>query len=83
MTGDQLEEAQAPMEPITITLRFRPPRDTHNAAYYKPSDEDDGPGPSLWVNQSFVNEYFRGLKPEHAKLTLLVSARPPASRSFP
>ena len=54
----------------TIELRFRPPRDRNNAAYYKPVAEDNGRGPSLWVNQAFVDGYFQGLKPEQTRLTL-------------
>ena len=39
---------------------------------YKPGGADDGPGPSLWVNPAFVEGYFGGVPPEHARLTLVV-----------
>lgn len=62
--------------PITIDLRFRPPRDSNNAAYFKPVGGDGGRGPSLWVNRSFVDEYFQGVKPERAMLSLTVCPVP-------
>ena len=41
--------------------------------YYKPVDDDDGGrGPTLLVNQTLVSEHFRGTRPEHARLTLIV-----------
>ena len=46
----------------TIRLRYRPSREEKAApvAYYKPDNVDGEKGPSLFVNQTFVKEYFRG-----------------------
>ena len=61
-----------------VKLRFRPSRERKAApvAYYKPEDVDDGRGPSVLVNQAFVEAYFANVKPERARLTLIVDDIP-------
>ena len=55
---------------MKIELRFDH-TDNHGYVYYKPVD-DTRRGPSLLVNQTLVSGHFRGMKPENAKLTLIV-----------
>jgi hypothetical protein len=58
-----------------IALRFHH-RNEKNCACYKPVDDDRDPGPSVLVNRTFVSEYFRGLEPERARMTLIVRSAP-------
>ena len=60
----------------SIELRYRPSRERKAApvAYYKPDDVDDGQGPSLFVNQTFVKKYFRGVEPQQARPILIVES---------
>ena len=47
--------------------------DNHDYVYHRPVDDDDGErGPSPLVNRTLVSEYFRGTRPERARLTLIV-----------
>ena len=57
-----------------INLRYRPSREKKAApvAYYKPDNVDDEQGPSLFVNQTFVKGYFRGVEPQRARPILIV-----------
>ena len=61
-----------------IKLRHRPPREKKAApvAYYKPDNVDDEQGPSLFVNQTFVKGYFRGVEPQRARPVLIVEHSP-------
>ena len=54
-----------------IELRFHH-RDKKNCAYYKPFGDDRAPGPSLFVDQTFVSEYFPGVDPQKARPTLIL-----------
>ncbi len=47
-------------------------RDNKNCSCYRPVGEDRDRGPSLFINQTFVSGYFRGMAPENAKPTLIV-----------
>ena len=57
-----------------IELRYRPSREKKAApvAYYKPDNADDEQGPSLFVNQTFVKKYLRGVEPQRARPILIV-----------
>lgn len=57
-----------------IELRYHH-TDNKSYHYYKPADDERGSsrGPSLLVNQMFVDEQFQGVTPERAKLTLTVA----------
>ena len=58
-----------------IALRFHH-ADDGKFAYFKPVDAARAPGPSVFVDQTLVSEYFRGLETERATVTLIVrSAR--------
>ena len=54
-----------------IELRFHD-LDNGNFSYCKPVDDGRDRGPSLFINQTFVSGYFRGMAPENAKPTLIV-----------
>ena len=59
-----------------IELRYHH-TDNQGYVYYKPADDERGSsrrGPSLLVNQTFVDEQFLNLKidPKRARLTLIV-----------
>ena len=54
-----------------IALRFHH-TDNGKFAYFKPVDAARAPGPSVFVDQTLVSEYFRGLEPERARVTLIV-----------
>ena len=45
--------------------------DNRNYACCKPVGDDEH-GPSLLVNRTLVSGHFRGMKPERAKLSLIV-----------
>ena len=65
-----------------INLRYRPSREKKAApvAYYKPDNVDDEQGPSLFVNQTFVKGYFRGVEPQRARPVLIVEHFRPGLR---
>ncbi len=60
-----------PPKMTKIELRFHH-LDNGNFSYYKSVDDDRDRGPSLFVNQTLVSEYFRGMDPENTKATLIV-----------
>ena len=57
----------------TIELRYHH-RNRKNCAYYKPAGGDRAPGPSRFVDQTFVSEYCRGVDPWKARPTLILEA---------
>ena len=60
---------------MKIELRYHH-TDKHGYVYYKPVDDERGSsrraGPSLLVNQTFVDDQFRKIDPKRARLTLIV-----------
>ena len=54
-----------------IELRYHH-TDNGNFSYYKPVGDDRAPGPSLFVDQTFISAYFRGMDPQKARPTLIL-----------
>ena len=69
--GDVDVEGRAAGASTWVALRFD--HDDGRCTYYKRVDDNRRRGASVLVNQIFVGEYFRGIPPEHAKLTLEVN----------
>ena len=57
-----------------IELRFHH-IDNSNFSYFKPVDDHRARGPSLLVNRTFVDDYFRNRDPKKARVTLVVEEK--------
>ena len=63
--------AARPPNATEVALRFHH-TDNGKFAYFKPVDAARAPGPSVFVDQTLVSEYFQGLEPGRARVTLIV-----------